>query len=213
MALADYSELKAAVGDFLNRQDLVAVIPTFIRLAEAQISRRLLKDGPVRRMMARADAMIATEFASVPLDFMGVRGFYLTGGNRISQLQFLEPEQIIQKKAQTSQPIGCPQFFSVVGGEFQFFPAPTEPYTAELTYWQSVPGLSDSSPSNWMLRINPDAYLYGALLQSAPYLKDDARISVWASAQSVILSDIIQADQIERHAPFMAMPSISGGTP
>jgi hypothetical protein len=33
--------------------------------------------------------------------------------------------------------------------------------------------------SNWILRDHPDAYLYGALLQAAPFLRDDERIAVW----------------------------------
>jgi hypothetical protein len=33
--------------------------------------------------------------------------------------------------------------------------------------------------SNWLLEIAPDAYLYGSLVQSAPYLKDDGRVQVW----------------------------------
>ena len=27
--------------------------------------------------------------------------------------------------------------------------------------------------------LHPDIYLYGALLQSAPFLKDDARVPIW----------------------------------
>ena len=32
-----------------------------------------------------------------------------------------------------------------------------------------------------MLEYFPDAYLYGSLIHSAPYLKDDARLQVWAA--------------------------------
>ena len=34
MALTNYTELKSNIADFLNREDLTAVIPTFIALAE-----------------------------------------------------------------------------------------------------------------------------------------------------------------------------------
>ena len=36
-----YSELKSAIADFLNRQDLTSVIPTFIKFTEADINRKL----------------------------------------------------------------------------------------------------------------------------------------------------------------------------
>jgi hypothetical protein len=41
MDLNSYDGLTAAIADYLNRQDLVSVIPTFIRLAETDFSRRI----------------------------------------------------------------------------------------------------------------------------------------------------------------------------
>src|SRR6185503_2733971 len=120
---------------------------------------------------------------------------------------------ILQKKANTTQLTGCPRFFSVVGGEFQFFPAPSQAYNAELTFYQRIPALSASNSTNWLLTLNPDAYLYGSLLQAAPYLKDDARTSTWAQIFETILSDIVEAGKIERAAPFYAVPDVAGTTP
>ena len=209
-----YSGLQASVADFLNRADLTAVIPDFIALAEAQISRRLVMMGPVRRMMGRSDASITSEFASVPTDFMGARAFYLTGGSgRICELDYCDPEEINNRKQHITAASGCPRVFSVVGGEFQFFPAPSSSFAAELTYWKRIPALSDAAPTNWLLTINPDAYLYGALLQAAPYLKDDARIQVWEPAFETILGDIVASDKMERTAARLSLPFVTGQTP
>ena len=79
MALDSYAGLKAAVGDWLNRADLAAVIPDFIAMAEAQLSRRLVMDGPVREMMGRSDAVIDSEFTALPGDFLGLRALHLAG--------------------------------------------------------------------------------------------------------------------------------------
>ena len=38
MALSNYTELQASIADTLNRDDLTAVIPDFVRLAEAPVS-------------------------------------------------------------------------------------------------------------------------------------------------------------------------------
>ena len=45
MALSNYSELQSAVADWLERGDLTARIPDFIRLAEVQLN-RLLRTNP-----------------------------------------------------------------------------------------------------------------------------------------------------------------------
>lgn len=208
-----YSGLKASVAGWLNRQDLTDAIPDFIALAEAQISRRLIAEGPVRRMMGRSDAVIVSEFVSLPDDFMGVRAIYLQGETRA--LQFVDdPEKILELKVQFPNKGGQPTHVAVVGGELQFWPwAATGSYNAEMTYWKRIPALSVSAPSNWMLTLNPDGYLYGALLQASPYLKDDARLQTWAPLYQAVLADIVSADKVERQAPQMAMSVVPGGTP
>lgn len=207
-----YAGLQASIADFLNRADLTAAIPDFIAMAEAQMARRLLQDGPVRRMMARTDATIDSEFAAVPGDFMGARSIYLVE-DRTTPLQFCLPEQINDKKRVNTDLTGCPKFFSVVGGEFQFFPAPVASYAAELTYWQRIPSLAANPSGNWLLTLHPDAYLFGALLQSAPYLKDDARLAMWAQAFATVMSDIVQADKIERSSTNLAVNDLIYGAP
>lgn len=217
MALDTYANLQTSVANFLNRADLTAVVPDFIALAEAQITRRLLKDGPVRRMMGRSDATITTEFTAVPDDFMGVKDIYLTEMYP-QQLKFLLPDQLLQKKNGQYTLTGCPQWFSIVGGEIQVFPAPdttaspAASFTTELTYWKRIPALSDIVTTNWLLDTSPDCYLYGALLQSAPYLKADNRIAVWGNAFETILSDIVDADKQERNATYMDVNTVSNGT-
>jgi hypothetical protein len=54
--------------------------------------------------------------------------------------------------------------------------------------------LSTSNTTNWLLTSNPDIYLYGALLQAAPYLQDDARIQTWATLYERALNDSQTAD-------------------
>jgi hypothetical protein len=214
MALASYSDLQASIANWLNRSDLTAAIPDFITLAEAQISRRLVMEGPVRAMMGRSDAVISGEFAALPTDFMGARTINFAE-DRTQLLEYCLPEQINQKKMLTDCVTGCPRFFSVVGGEFQFFPAPGSgaSYAAELTYWKRIPALSDAAPSNWLLALHPDAYLYGALLQAAPYLKDDARVSVWGTYLETILADIVATDKVERDSTYQAVPDLAHGAP
>ena len=70
-----------------------------------------------------------------------------------------------------------PGFYTVDGQVLRL--APTGTVTIRLT--KSFCPLSASVPYNWLLREHPDVYLYGALLQAAPFLRDDERIPVWRS--------------------------------
>lgn len=213
MALDTYSGLKATVADFLNRTDLTAAIPGFITLAEAQINRRMMKDGPVRQMMARADATIDDEYVAVPTDFLGTRAIYMTDADPAYLLQYLDPEKMIDIKSRTVTPSGPPKNFSVVGSEFQFYPWAGGSYAGELTYWQKIPALSDTATSNWLLTDHPDIYLYAALLQSAPYLKDDERLAVWGRLFVEAINDLVVADRLARSAPHIAIPIPFGNAP
>ncbi len=78
----------------------------------------------------------------------------------------------------------------MVGDEFQFIPIPDASYLVELTYWRRIPPLSDTNTTNWILSDHPDAYLYGALVQSAPYLMDDSRITTWGTLFTAALDDM-----------------------
>ena len=60
MALATYSDLKASIADFLNRDDLTAVIPDFIKLAEAQFKREIRH----YKMMQRSEGEVDTDTLS-----------------------------------------------------------------------------------------------------------------------------------------------------
>lgn len=189
MALSTYAELKASLASWLRRGDLTAAIPDFIALAEAQVNRVLR----VRPMVARATATLDTEYAAAPGDFIAPISFVLEASPQIV-LQYVSPERLAElEAAEVSTCDNRPVWWSIVGGEFRLYPAPATSYAGELTYWQKIPALSDSNTSNWLLASHPDVYLYGALMQSAPYLKNDGRIGTWQALYASAVQDLQSA--------------------
>jgi len=189
MALTTYTELKSSVADWLNRTDLTAVVPDFISLAEAQIERTLR----TRQMIVRATASIDSEYSAVPSDFLETKSIKLNT-NPVTALQFESVDALDSLKSTTYIAAGKPQYFGIVGGQIRVLPVPDSTYTAELIYYAKLTKLSDSVASNWLLSQAPDVYLYGALMQATPYLKDDARISVWAALYARGLEELQVAD-------------------
>lgn len=189
MALTTYNELKTSVADWLNRTDLTAVVPDFISLAEAQIERTLR----TRQMIVRATASIDTEYSAVPADFLETKSIKLNT-NPVTALAFESIDAMDQLKATTYITSGKPQYFSIVGGQIRVLPVPDATYTAELTYYAKLSKLSSTNTTNWLLTQAPDVYLYGSLMQAAPYLKEDERITVWASIYARGLEELQIAD-------------------
>jgi hypothetical protein len=189
MALTTYTELKTSIGDWLNRSDLTTAIPDFISLAEAQIERTLR----TRQMIVRANASFDAQYGAVPSDFLETKSLKLTSTNPQTPLQFLSIDALDNEMTKYTAS-GKPKFFGVVGGQFRIVPTPDSNYTTELTYYAKLTKLSSSVATNWLLTSNPDIYLYGALLQAAPYLQDDARIQTWATLYERALNDLQTAD-------------------
>ena len=189
MALTTYTELKSSIADWLNRSDLTTVIPDFISLAEAQIERTLR----ARQMIVRANASFDAQYGAVPSDFLETKSLKLTSTNPQTPLSFLSIDALDNEMTKHTAS-GKPKFFGVVGGQFRIVPTPDSNYTTELTYYAKLTKLSSSVASNWLLSSSPDIYLYGSLLQAAPYLQDDARIQTWATLYERALNDSQTAD-------------------
>ena len=85
---------------------------------------------------------------------------------------------------------GTPRRYSIVGGEIEWSPYPlanpnADPSQqpsfpiAEMAYYQRLNLGPNDADSNAVLALYPACYLFGALIQSAPFLRDDSRVDLW----------------------------------
>lgn len=193
MALVNYSDLKTSIADWLNRSDLTATIPDFITLAESGFNKEIRN----RKMIKRATATIDSQYSAVPADWLQTVDFVIEA-NPVVTLEFITNEKL-DKLRETYTSSGTPKFYTIVGQELEVLPVPdSATLTGEITYYSKIPNLTDVNPTNWLMNSSPDIYLYGSLLQSAPYLVDDARIPVWASMYQKLVKDLEIADQKAR---------------
>jgi hypothetical protein len=191
--IVDYASLQSAVTEYLARdQDatLISRIPTFVQLAEAKFNRQLF----VRQMEQRATALSDStssepEFISLPADFQSMRRVRLSSVAGKPSLSFKSGTQLDEYRFGISDVAGQPRYFTVFGDEIELAPTPDAAYTVEMVYRRNIPPLATNDP-NWLLTLAPDLYLYGALLESAPYIKEDGRIQTWGLGFSSALNDL-----------------------
>ena len=176
-----YAQLQQDIADFLNRQDLTASIPVFIRLTESRMNRNIRS----RDMEYRVTAKIDRQFSTLPTDFLEMRNIQVNT-NPVTALQYVTPQEADRIRSGNLQ--GGQQFFSIVGNRLELIPVPAETIVVEMVYYSKIPSLSDVSPSNWLLERHYDLYLYGALVQAALYLKDDP--TAWATLFDSALAEI-----------------------
>jgi hypothetical protein len=190
MSFATYSDLKTTIAGYLARTDLTTQIPDFIRLAEL----RLRRDLRIRQMLksVTTSTVAGDETVELPSDFIEVRDFVVVG-NPIQPLSYYSPSAF-NRNTRTWES-GKPQDYTVLANDFQLSPIPDAVYTLKMFYFASPVFLSDANTSNAFLANVPDALLYGALLEAAPYLMDDARINTWGTMFDRAMSSITRSDE------------------
>ena len=195
MAISNYSELKSAIADWLDRTDLTDSIPDFITLAET----RHRRDFKIRRMETRvtANTIVDSEYYTLPDNFVAMRNIQLNTNPKTS-LEYLTPEQMDRIHAGSSK--GKPKAYSIIGNNIQLRPIPDSAYQIEILYFKHFTPLSDSNTTNDMLTHHPDAYLYGALVEAEPYLQNDKRIQLWSAYYDRTKNDIISSNERDRHS-------------
>ena len=191
MALTNYTGLKASIADFLNRDDLTSVIPDFVALAEAQINRDIRHWKMEARSSGQQDP--ADEYMQIPADWVETIRLHLTGTGT-SVVNLVSRDAMADKRAAQENAAGTPRMYTHADGQFQLYPTPDATTNFELLYYQKIPSLITNT-DNWLLLEAPDVYLYGALLHSAPYLAEDARLAVWAQLYSAAVQRLNQTSE------------------
>jgi hypothetical protein len=189
MALTTYGELKSAVADWLNRTDLTARIPDFISLAHAKLNRQLR----VMDMVQRSAADVTAQYTSLPDDFLEMRNIQLNVSTPKS-LEYLTPEQMDQERA-LGNTAREPVYYSIMGKLLEVFPTPDATYEVEMAYFQNIPSFTTDSSTNWLMTKAPSTFLYGSLLQAAPYLKEDERAPVWLRLHDESVAELMQENE------------------
>ncbi len=180
-----YDNLLTTVGDYLERDDLVARIPTFIMLAEKKCSRVLkaqLAQIAVTNTLTQNSAVLVK-----PARWIETISFTIETPDGIVVLKERTRETI-----QTMYPVltdtGTPKYYAEWQENYYYIgPTPDTAYSFELMMYQQPPGLDENQQTNYLTDNAPDLLLYSTLLEAEGYLKNDERLPVWKAARDEIL--------------------------
>ena len=175
MSLDSYANLKTAIANHLDRDDLTDYIPDFIRLAE-EAHRAPASEGGIRarELIVREAITVNARQVAFPTGFLEVVTFRLLT-SPVTELEYMNYHELNRVRSESG---GKPAYYTI-GPEFEFDRGPDSSYSGEIVFFKEETALSDSNTTNDILDNYPGAYLYGALVASAPFLMDDPRIVVW----------------------------------
>lgn len=190
-----YAELQSEIGTWLNRSDLATVIPTFIALAEADISRRLR----TRDMEARYTGTVSsnpTDLSSTLTRPASLKSVSISYNGMDHVLSYISPDLVQAQYADVSS--GIPQYYTTINDDLYLDPAPDSSYSIAIVYFQKIEALSDTNTSNWVLASHPDLYLVASQHQACIYLKRQQDVQGFLALQERILNQISRSDNNDR---------------
>lgn len=164
LAFDSYTALVAGIGDWLDREDLTGSAGGMIALAEAKMRRELCPLFP-----ERTASIAATDgVGSLPDDFSTPRTVSTTCG----PLPQIGPSQGLLIESGPN-----PVAWSLEAEMLRLWPAVTA--TVTLLYEPTLPQLTETTPSNFLLDRMPDLYFFGAMMFAEGYLANDQRASLF----------------------------------
>jgi hypothetical protein len=189
MALDTYDDLQASVIRYAVRSgddDFEESVPDFIKLAHKRIMRNLRIADMETRVQGTPDS--DGEIA-LPDDFLEMRSVFANTGSGIA-LTLVSPDFA---EGHFGNHSGNPNSYTITGTTLKTYPITTS--ELEMVYYADPGELSDDAPTNWLLTKAPELYLYGSLIEAAPFMMDDQRALTWGTLYEKALNDLIQSDK------------------
>jgi hypothetical protein len=196
-AFTSYDNLKTNIADYLARSDLNDKIPMFVALAE----KRLNRDLRLRQTLQQSTYTLDSGFqVPTPTDFLEMKDIHIDA-NPIVNLNFKTVSQFYRLDNVSGS--GNPINYTLVSNNFVLAPRPTGSSVINMTYYKIPKILSDTNASNEYLDVCPDLLLYASLVESAPFLMNDERLTTWEALYTRGLTSITKSDE---QSEFPAQP-------
>lgn len=165
MAFTTYTELKAAIATRLHRTDLTTNIVDYITIAEKRLNRLLKLTNSETE--ATLTATPSSRSLTLPSGFGSPIALYLTTYLPRSELVYRLPTQM-----QVFSSNGPSTYWTIDGATISTDTPADLAYTYTLRYAAEYDLAATST--NAQLTDYPDTYFYGALIEAANDLQDDA---------------------------------------
>ena len=196
--ITNLDSLKQAIAGFLLRDDLTEQIDAFVQLGEAQLNRDIRHP----RMEARIEYPHLTRRFPLPSEWLETVSIEFTGQN--GEPAFLRPFGSAEAEVVAAREHGSggdPQGYRVEGNNLIITPAPGAG-AASMVFVAKLASVLDPSHgnTNWLLRRYPDAYLYGSLMHSAPFLMEDNRLAMWGDLYAAAVGKVNRVGKQSRLA-------------
>jgi hypothetical protein len=198
MAISTYSELKAAIVDWMARSDLSGNAADFITLGEARLNRLLGQVGTTALLTGVAGSQTVDVTS---LSVQEPQNLYLTQGE---SEYYLTPRAL--GSYSTTSIHGLPSIWSIEAKTITFDRPLDQAYPLRFVYLGRF-ALSDSAPTNDFLTENPDLYLAAAIVWGCTYTKDPA-VAAWKGALDEFTAEVATNNSRQKRSQLTVDPAL-----
>lgn len=174
-----YDSLTSTVLQYLERRDaaVVEAIPTFITLCEFEIAQYIKTLGQME--VVDATMNIGNPVIAKPARWRKTVSMTLSNDGA-KQPILLRKLEYLNAYAQDVTATGTPLYYADYDYDHWIVaPTPDQAYPFEALCYTRLQPLSAAYQTNWLTQNAPNAMLFGTLKQTAPFLKNDARLALW----------------------------------
>jgi hypothetical protein len=191
-----YDSLVENVQSYLERSDTATLekIPLFIMLAEQTIASQIKFLG---NLTVQASTMtLNANVIDKPARWHKTVSMNITvAGKR--QPVLLRRYEYLREYWPDPTLTDVPKFYTDYDyTHWMVAPTPNDDYVFEVLYYERLQPLDSSNQTNWFTVYAPQALLYGTLLQSMTFLKNDDRVPVWQALYSQAMDLLVAEDRL-----------------
>ncbi len=168
MAISNYSDLQAAIADWMARSDISGSAADFISLAEARLNRTL---GPVATTATLTGVIGSAQIDISSLSMETPENLFITDG--VERILLPRPLGTFL----TEQEQNSPNIWAIEGNYIKFECPLDQAYSFRFVY-QGRFALSDTT-TNELLTDYPDVYLSAAIVWGCVYTKSMKDGAMW----------------------------------
>ena len=213
--ITTYGELKTAIADWLDREDLAGRIPSFIKMAETKVYRTLrTRENEFTKTWTEVDEPLSP--IDLPQNFREVKLITLDD----LPLENISPQEFHRRSREGEQ--GARSYFTLIERKLYIYPWPTVTpddwgtFTLEMIYYgtesitematwdtptnpNAVPeydgdapttAVRDDSATTRLLQVAPDVLFYGALSEAYSYLLVPDKKAEYQAMFSAAVADL-----------------------
>lgn len=185
-----YSQFKALVQAYIHQEGnpkVSAQVDNFISLGESVINRRVRTQQMLQTVLLSDLEVGDPPTYPIPEDYLEVYGIW----DGDVSVQFATVHELRKLGLrETSSLTSCPIYYSILGGFLVFSKAPGA--EATLTYYAKPPalaGIAGEITAPLFVR-HQDLYLYSAMAEAAPFLRDEEGGQYWQQNRERIFQEI-----------------------